>query len=325
MSGPESVSDADRTRIAAWRAERHKVSSSPFGPDDEIGMLNLITAELSAAMLAQADVTKVFDLSVEMFPGMPTWTAGGEPPYQIAMTHTPRGSVVDDPVGVGAEQNRLVAWSADSISMFTHCGTHIDALNHFGYHDHIWNNISIDDSLGSGHWTRAGADKFPPIISRGVLLDVAGALGVDVLPNSFPIGPDELAQTASKQSVRIEVGDVVLIRTGRGSVWPDPAAYLPLEPGLNRAGAEWLAKQGAAVIGADNVALEHLPSADEENWLPVHTFLLAEAGVPIMEVVDLEILAAESCHVFCFVGAALRLRGATGGPMRPLAFPLRTR
>lgn len=325
MSGPESVDPADRRRIAAWQAQRHKVSTSPFGPDDEIGMLNLITPELSASMLAQADVTTMFDLSVEMFPGMPTWTAGGEPPYEIAMTHTPRGSVVDDPVGVGAEQNRLVAWSADSISMFTHCGTHIDTLNHFGYHDHIWNHIAIDESLGSGHWTRAGADKFPPIISRGVLLDVAAALGVDVLPDSFPIGPDELAQAAAKQSVTIEVGDVVLVRTGRGSVWPDPDAYLPQEPGLNRAGAEWLAKQGSAVIGADNVALEHLPSADEENWLPVHTFLLAEAGVPIMEVVDLETLASEECYEFCFIGAALKLRGSTGGPMRPLAFPLRDR
>src|SRR5690554_6462121 len=97
-------------------------------------MLNLITPEISQSMLSQADARRVFDLAVDLFPGMPTWTAGGEPPYQIWMNHTPDGSAVDDPVGVGREQNELVAWSADSISMFTHCGTHIDTLNHFGYH-----------------------------------------------------------------------------------------------------------------------------------------------------------------------------------------------
>jgi kynurenine formamidase len=76
------------------------------------------------------------------------------------------------------------------------------------------------------------------------------------------------------------------------------------------------------MIGTDNIALEHLPSPDPENWLPVHTYLLAEAGVPIMEVVDLEGIAEEECYEFCFVGAALKLRGASAGPMRPLAFPL---
>lgn len=76
------------------------------------------------------------------------------------------------------------------------------------------------------------------------------------------------------------------------------------------------------MVGADNIALEHLPSADPENWLPVHTYLLAEAGVPILEVVHLEELAEEGVHEFCYIGACLKLRGATAGPVRPLAFPL---
>ena len=76
------------------------------------------------------------------------------------------------------------------------------------------------------------------------------------------------------------------------------------------------------MVGADNIALEHLPSDDAENWLPVHTYLLAEAGVPIMEVVDLEALAGEEIHEFCYIGAALKLRGATAGPIRPMALPL---
>lgn len=323
MCGPAFVDEETKSRIAAWSAVRHQVGQSPFGPDDQIGMLNLITPEISQSMLSQADSTRVIDLSVDLFLGMPTWTQGGEPPFQIWMNHTPAGSVVDDPVGVGPEQNELVAWSADSISMFTHCGTHVDTLNHFGYRDRIWNNFSSEKHLGSAGWTVAGADQHPPVIARGVMLDVASAMEVDVLPDSFVIGSDELRGAVSKQGVRIQPGDVVMIRTGRGSVWPDPSAYLPREPGLDRDGAAWLAEQGVAMIGADNVALEHLPSPDPENWLPVHTFLLAEAGVPILEVVDLEGLAEEAITEFCFVGAALKLRGATAGPIRPLAFPLR--
>lgn len=322
MCGPGLVDGGTRDRIAAWEAVRHQVSRSPFGRDDQIGMLNLITPDISAAMLSQADASRVFDLSVDLFPGMPTWTKGGEPPFQIWMNHTPQGSVVDDPVGVGAEQNRLVAWSADSISMFTHCGTHVDTLNHFGYHDSIWNGFTATEHLGSAGWTVAGPDTHPPTIARGVLLDVARAHDVELLPDSFAIGAEELAMTASRQGSEIRPGDVVMVRTGRGSAWPDPATYLPREPGLDRDGARWLAERGAAMIGADNIALEHLPSADPDNWLPVHTYLLAEAGVPILEVVDLETIAGEQLHQFCYVGAALKLRGATAGPIRPLAFPL---
>jgi len=322
MCGPGLISEDVKARIAAWGAVRHTVSESPFGPDDQIGMLNLITPQLSASMLSRADATKVFDLSVDLFPGMPTWTAGGEPPYQIWMNHTPQGSVVDDPVEVGPEQNELVAWSADSISMFTHCGTHVDTLNHFGYHDKIWNGFTAGSHLGSTGWTVAGADKHPPVIARGVLLDVATTLDTEVLPDSFVIGPDQLEMTASRQEVDIQPGDVVMVRTGRGSTWPDGSAYLPREPGIDRAGAEWLAKKGVAMVGADNIALESMPSGDPENWLPVHTYLLAEAGVPIMEVVDLEGIAEQELYEFCYVGAALKLRGATAGPIRPLAFPI---
>lgn len=241
---------------------------------------------------------------------------------EIWTNHTPDGSAVDDPVGVGREQNELVAWSADSISMFTHCGTHIDTLNHFGYYGKIWNGFTARDHLGSTHWRVAGADAVPPLIARGVLLDVATTLGHEVLPDSFPIGPAELEEAVGSAGLTIRPGDVVFVRTGRGSTWPDAEAYLPREPGLARTGATWLAEQGVAMIAAHNIALDNLPSPDPENWLPVHTYLLAEAGVPIMEVVDLEELAVEECYEFCLVTASLKLRGATAGPVRPLAFPL---
>lgn len=322
MCGPAIIDEETRKRIAAFNVTPGEVSESPFGPDDEIGMINLLTPAIAREQLARADPGKIFDLSVDLFMGMPTWTAGGEPPYSIWMVHTPRGSVVDDPVGVGAAQNETVAWSADAISMFTHCGTHIDTLNHFGYHNKIWNGFDADEHLGSLHWTKGGAEKYPPIIGRGVLIDVAAGQGVDVLPDGYAIGEAELCDALERQGTDLSPGDIVMVRTGRGSTWPDAAAYLPREPGIDRGGAEFLARAGAAMVGADNIALEHLPSADPENWLPVHTYLLAEAGVPIMEVVDLEEISRESVYEFVFVGACLKLRGATAGPVRPLALPI---
>lgn len=323
QKGRPNMSTTPDPQIAARGATFRKASRSPFGPDDEIGMLNLVTDATRARILAEADGSKLFDLSVDYFIGMPSWTYAGDPGFQIWMSHTPNGTVVDDPIRVGQEQNRLVSYSGDCITMYTHCGTHIDTLNHFGYCGEIWNGFTEREHLGSRHWTVCGADKQPPIIARGVLIDVATAHDVDVLPNSYAIGEDDLRMALDRQRSEVRAGDVVIIRTGRMKLWPDPDKYALDEPGLNREGAEYLAKAGAIVIGADNLALEHYPGADPENWDVVHTYLFAEAGVPIMEVVNLEELAEEEVFEFAFIAAAMPIRGATGAPMRPIAFPLR--
>jgi kynurenine formamidase len=317
------INEATRDRIAAFSAVSGKVSASPFGEDDEIGMLNLLTPGNAVEQLARADAGRIFDLSVDLFMDMPTWTQGGEPPFSIWMIHTPRGSAVDDPIGIGREQNEYVAWSADAISMFTHTGTHVDTLNHFGYHNRIWNGFSADDHLGSLHWTKAGAEKHPPVIARGILIDVAAAHGVDVLPDGHAIDAAQLRDALRRQGTEMHAGDVVMVRTGRGSTWPSAELYLPREPGIDKNGSAFLAESGAVMVGADNIAFENLPSPDPDNWLPAHTYLLAEAGVPIMEVVDLEELSQEECYEFVFVGACLKIRGATAGPIRPIALPIR--
>jgi kynurenine formamidase len=307
--------------IAANHATFRVPSKSPFGPKDEIGMLNLMTPDSRREAMQRADGGTVFDLSVEYFLGMPCWTRTGEAPYQIWMAACPHGHVLDDPMGVGREQNELVSRSGESILMYTHTGTHVDTLNHFGYHGQVWNGFSESEYLGSRHWLIAGAEKHPPVTARGIMLDVAAYKGVAMLPDGYGIGADDLRNTLHHQGTRLQIGDVVLIRTGRMSVWPDPDLFMPREPGLNREGAEFLAKAGAIMIGADNLGLEQMPSADRGNWQGVHTYLLAEAGVPIMEIVNLEELSAEHLYEFLFVGACLKLRGATGSPMRPLAIP----
>ena len=111
-----------------------KVSKSPWGARDEIGRLNWITRAATREILDHLDGTHVFDLNVEYFIGMPSWVAAGDPPYGIWMTHTPQGSVNDDLSGAGSAVHQKYSYCGDSIHLYTHCGTHIDTLNHLGHY-----------------------------------------------------------------------------------------------------------------------------------------------------------------------------------------------
>ena len=180
-----------------------KVSKSPWGEDDEIGRLNWITPETNRAILEHLGGAHVFDLNVEYFIGMPSWVAAGDPPYGIWMTHTPQGSINDNLSGVGASAHEKYSYCGDSIHMYTHCGTHVDTLNHLGHHGMFWNGWTADKDLGSRIWNKGGLDKYPPIIARGVLLDVAGMHGVDQLEAGYAITPQDLQDTAEKQGTDI--------------------------------------------------------------------------------------------------------------------------
>ncbi|TYB48197.1 cyclase family protein [Actinomadura chibensis] len=301
-----------------------EVATSPYGPEDEIGRLNLMTPESRAAVVSRVDATRMFDLSVDYFIGMPSWQLLGDPAYQIWMTHTPHGTVVDELPGISREMTEYIGYSGDAMMMYTHTGTHIDTLNHYGYNGRIYNNFTEREHLGTRHWRVAGADKMPPIVARGVLLDFAALRGVDMLPDQYGITPEDVDECLAKQGVELQLGDVALVRTGRMRAWPDAAAWGENPPGLTRAAAVHLVERGAMIVGSDTVCVEQGPSSDPDNYTPVHTYLLAEAGAPLIEVLDLEELAAAEVYEFGFFAACLRLRGATGSPLRPWAFPFRS-
>jgi kynurenine formamidase len=203
-------------------------------------------------------------------------------------------------------------------------GTHIDALNHFGLHGEIYNGYSALQHAGDKGWSKAGAETIPPIVARGVLIDVAGAKGLPELPASYRIVPADLRHALERQGTRLEAGDVVLVRTGRmRHFYGENSRYMAHPPGLGLAAARWLIEDAQAMtLGADNMSLETFPVETEDNWIPVHTYLLAERGVPFLEVVNLEELARDRVYTFAFIGASLKLRGASGAPMRPMALPL---
>jgi kynurenine formamidase len=156
------------------------------------------------------------------------------------------------------------------------------------------------------------------------LIDVAAAKGVEMLPDAYRITRDDLKDALNKQQVSLQEGDVVLIRTGRMQRYENAAEYMKNPPGLGFAAARFLVEEGGAmIVGADNLSLEAFPSELEDDYVPVHTYLLAEQGTPILELVYLEDLSRDRVYEFAFVGGSLKLRGADAAPIRPIALPLR--
>ena len=295
------------------------VAKSPYGPDDEIGVLNELTEANTLSILQRVSSGKTYDLSVENFVGMPGLAdlGMGDPPFHMWMTHTPRGIRIEKLSPAGGPPN--LALYDDAYTLSAHTGTHIDALNHLGLGEKIFNGYDAPTYLSDKGWTKAGADTVPPIITRGILIDVAGEKGVAMLPNSYEISIEDLQRVMKKQGVRLQKNDAVLIRTGRMTVWPDPKKFVHNDPGITKDSAAWLVDNGAVIIGADNMGIEKFPMAKDS----VHVYLFTERGVCLLELLWLEDLAKDQVYEFAFIAAPIKMRGATGSPIRPLALPIR--
>ncbi len=171
-----------------------------------------------------------------------------------------------------------------------------------------------------GRFDELGIDAIDPFVGRGVLLDVPAAAGVERLEGGVEITTDLLDR--AKGDLTIDPGDVVLIRSGWGQLWEQGDPYLGDEtgvPGVAEAGAHWLAAHRPAAVGADTIAFERIAPGEGHATLPAHRVLLVEEGINIIETLDLEALAASGAGEFLLVVAPLKVVGATGAPVRPLA------
>jgi len=262
--------------------------------------------EVSAALVERARVT---DLGRPLFDGVPQ--APVHPTYRhvLSLRH---GDLVRCDGGTSA---------SDLVITGTHVGTHIDALGHIGQDGLLHGGVSAETAQRTGRLDRLGIDKFEPLVCRGVMLDVPAVLGLDVCPGDLEIGAELLQAAAERQGTPIGAGDAVLIRTGWGRHFEDEAAFVGRTtgtPGIGEEGAVWLAERSVRVTGAETISFESV-RPDRAFTLPAHRVLLVEHAVNIVEVLDLEQLAREQLHEFVLVLAPLRLVGATGSPVRPLA------
>jgi len=249
---------------------------------------------------------RTYDLAQPYFVGMPHYPT--HPPFLYSLTKQHGEYVFAD----GASS------AAEAIGLGSHVGTHIDALCHFSLGGKLHGGVEAAGvqsyAGGVGHLS---IDTVGLLLRRGVLLDMAAEQGVEALPGDFVVTPDHLASAARAQKVAVERGDVVLLRTGWGQYWDEPRRYLAQGawPGPQLEGARWLSERGIFAAGSDTLSFEKTPGPS----LPVHTHLLVESGIHIMEALNLEELARARVHTFLFVAAPLKLRGATGSPIRPFA------
>jgi len=216
----------------------------------------------------------------------------------------------------GAPQARTSA--SGLVVMPEHSGTHIDALAHQAENLTLHGGVHVDSGVQTSSGFRTlGIDTMAPLVSRGVLLDVAGKKRLEP-DQSITVQELQLAETDA--GVTIQAGDVVLVRTGYGALWSEPAEYLHAA-GVSSDGSRWLIEKKVSAVGADNMAWDLDGPTDPELHvtLPGHLLLLVRAGIPIIENLNLEELAAAGVHEFAFVCLPLKMRGATGSPVRPIA------
>jgi kynurenine formamidase len=202
-----------------------------------------------------------------------------------------------------------------------HSGTHIDALCHQAEDLHLYGGREVDSSIQTPYgFTELGVETIAPLITRGVLLDIAHLRGVDRIGTGNPIKRDELEAAAQMQGVPVGEGDIVLLRTGNGALWQDPAVYLQAG-GVSGGASSWLAERGVRAVGADNMAWDEVGVVDPDLkiTLPGHLILLVRHGIYIIENLFLEELARDRCYEFTFICLPLKMRGATGSPVRPIA------
>jgi kynurenine formamidase len=201
-----------------------------------------------------------------------------------------------------------------------HTGTHIDALCHQSDALVLYGGVPVEDVQSSRGFTQRGVEEIPPIVAPGVLLDVAAKEGVESLEPGHVVTAEDLEACRGEQGVAIEPGDVVLVRTGNGRYWDDAGRYLA-GPGMDAGASYWAADRGVVAVGADNAGWDVPGLKDPELgcMLPGHLILLARRGIYIIENLNLEELAAAGRHRFDFVCTPLKLVGATGSPVRPLA------
>ncbi|OGN81963.1 MAG: cyclase [Chloroflexi bacterium GWC2_73_18] len=266
---------------------------------------------------------RTYSLAATRFPGMPLFP--GHPPFQVLNYRTPRGIRVTGAQPWGPLNDAGLGYMAEYVMATSHSGAHIDALAHMtvGPDHHWYGGGNADEHLGDFGPTYGSAERIPPFFTRGVLLDVAGHRGIPCLPKGSPVDAAELEAIAASAGVSVGRWDVVLIRTGYMGLWPDAERMVAHKtPGPDISAARWLLDRGVVATGTDTETYEVQPAPDPgvpSNPQPVHTLLLIENGIHLMESLDLEALARDRVHEFLFVALPLKIRGATGSMIDPLA------
>lgn len=301
-----------------------------WGKEDQLGALNEMGPESVLKAVRSVREGRVFDLGVTYDRTSFKWP--GHSPGEIITFRSPEGVRRQQDLAFTLPQNgnsSLTTWHSSALFINDNVATQIDGLGHVvvGEDNHWYNGFREEDWGGNWGIRKAGAETIPPIVARGVLIDVAGYKGVEALPAKYTITPADLQGALARQGTALQFGDVVLIRTGTLRYWGETGAdHEKLREhdsaGIGMEAARWLVEeQGAMLIGSDTSGLEcaEVPPGST-SFIPVHVYLLVEQGVHIGEFHYLEDLASAKAYEFLYLATVNKIKGSAAGfALRPVA------
>lgn len=283
---------------------------SKYGVGDTIGAANNLSEEKVREAVRLVKTGATYSLAIETGRATPAY-----PPRSFELYVFPHGDGKGTPIGLNhltGNDDLLISWLG--------VGTQIDGLGHVGINHRYYNGAHASEIFDRSGLRKFGTDTIPPIVTRGVLLDMAKALGVDLVPEGTAYNRKEIEKAASRQGVAIQKGDVVIFHSGwmalRGK---DDKRWLDVHPGLGREGAQYLAGLGVVAVGADTPAMEVIPFEDPQRPFEVHQILLAKNGVYVLENILTQEIARDEVYVFLFVLGQPKFVGAVQMVVNPIA------
>lgn len=284
-------------------------TKSKWGPDDEIGAANYMKPELVIKAAQLVKTGKTYALGIPVDSKTPAF-----PPRGFKVTIVQPGQAGN--AGLGPNN---ATYNDDMIDGWVGVGSQLDGLGHLGVNHVYYNGNKVADFADPTGLKKLGVEKIPPMVTRGVLLDMAAYYGTDIVKEGTAFNVKEIEEAAKKQGVEIRQGDVVLFHTGWLSlIGKDDKRFGSVEPGLGVEGAKYLAGKGVVAVGADTWGLEVLPF-EGKTVFEVHQILLAMNGTYILENMDTAELAKDKGYEFLFVLGQPRFKGGVQSMINPVA------
>jgi kynurenine formamidase len=294
-----------------------KVSNAGrWGPDDQRGTLNLVDSTAVLRGVSAARQGRVFSLAIP-------FDEDGPQTGQIPGRENPARRMLAVNAPYTGDPTDFCA-SDDALAMGVQAATHWDALAHVSYGGRLYNGVDAAAVGGSGA-ARLGIEHFGPVVTRGVLADVAAVHGVDHFDDGYAVTGDDLEEATAGRGVTVEPGDALLVRTGQMHFLRagDRARFANPSPGLSTRSVEWLHDHDVAAVATDTLVFEVWPPEDPAALLPVHLLHLVDMGMPQGQLWALDELAADCAadgqYDFLLAATPLPLTGSVGGPVAPTA------
>ena len=293
---------------------------SIWGEGDQAGGSNWITPEKILESVQLVKSGKVYELGHVYERGMPLL------PGRTYSMFIP-GSPTVGPLG----ENKIVYHDEFVCAEIGQVGTQFDGLGHIGTEvtasdgsvkNVFYNGYTVAEMKSPYGLQKLGVEHVKPIVTRGILIDVAGYKGVDMLGPGYEVTLDDIRGALAKQGLSehdFNDGDAILFRYGWSKTWSDPAKNQGDMPGIGLEAAKWVVDRQPSMVGSDGGATEVVPNPDPDLAYPIHQELITKNGIFNLENMALEELARDGATEFLFILTPIRFKGATGSPARPIA------